>query len=140
MGIDYACSLPRAASGVRVANVYGIFTRVYLYDANVRVPCRCRIVTRRVALTLRTGTKLLTFLINFLLGVAWAVAAAGAIYGFSSGFPIGIFYTVVFTFFGLLPGLFLVVLLEFFYLRIDKFVEMKKQTQILSDILEGIKK
>lgn len=73
-----------------------------------------------------------------MLGVAWAVVAAGAVYGFVSGGQIGTFYAVTFAFFGLLPGLLLVVLLEFFYLKIEEYVEAKKQTQILSEILEGM--
>lgn len=73
-----------------------------------------------------------------MLGVAWAVVAAGAVYGFVSGQQIGLFYAVTFSFFGLLPGLLLVVLLEFFYLKIEEYVETKKQTQILSEILEGM--
>lgn len=89
---------------------------------------------------MRTSTKFLTFIINFLLGVAWAITLVGATYGFVTGFGAGFFYASVFTFLGSLPGLFLVVLLEFFYLKLDNYLEMQKQTQILSDILEGIKK
>jgi len=89
---------------------------------------------------LRTSEKLLSFLINFLLGVAWAFALAGAVMGFMKGWQYSIVYAFIYTFLAAVPGLFLVVLLEFFYLRIDKFIEMKKQTQILSDILKGMKK
>jgi len=88
----------------------------------------------------RASTKFLTFIVNFLLGVAWAIALVGATYGFMTGFSAGFFYALLFTFLGSLPGLFLVVLLEFFYLKLDTHLEMKKQTEILNEILKGIKK
>ncbi len=89
---------------------------------------------------MRVSTKFLGFIINFLLGVAWALVAIGAAFGFLTGIKYGFFYAVIFTFVGSLFGLFFVTLLEFFFLRLDKYVEMQKQTKILSDILKGIEK
>ena len=74
-----------------------------------------------------------------MLGVAWAVAAVGAAYGFMTGNQFSLYYATIFSFLGILPGLFLVVILEFFYMKLDSFVEMRKQTDILNDILQGIK-
>ncbi|MGM0534066.1 MAG: hypothetical protein ACQERK_06190 [Campylobacterota bacterium] len=89
---------------------------------------------------MRTSEKVLSFLINFLLGVAWAFAIAGAVLGFMKGMHYSLLYAFVYMFLASVPGLFFVVMLEFFYLRIDKFLEMKKQTKILSDILKGMEK
>lgn len=80
---------------------------------------------------MRLQRSILGVLVNFLLGVAWAFVLIGALYTFSSFYPFGIFYALLMAFFGVLPGLFVVVLLEYLMVGMERLEEMKKQTKLI---------
>ncbi len=76
----------------------------------------------------------LGIVINFLLGVAWAFVLIGAFYTFSSFYKYNISDAILMTFFGVLPGLFLVVILEYIFIAMERLREMKKQTALLEQL------
>ena len=83
---------------------------------------------------MKLSTPLLSLLINFLLGASWAFAFMGAFTFFFLFFNIGIFYSIFGAFIGALPGLFFVLLIEYFLMRQEKLEELKKQTLLLEAI------
>jgi uncharacterized membrane protein (DUF106 family) len=70
------------------------------------------------------------------LGVAWAFVLIGAIYTFFSYYKLSAIDAVIMTFLGALPGLFLVALLEYLIVGIERLEEMKKQTKLLEKLLQ----
>lgn len=80
---------------------------------------------------MRLSSPLLSLLINFLLGASWAFALLGAATLFFLFLQVGIFYALFGSFLGALPGLFLVLLIEYFLMRQEKLDELKKQTKLL---------
>jgi len=84
---------------------------------------------------MRLNSPLLSLLINFLLGASWAFALLGAATLFFLFLNIGIFYSLFGSFLGALPGLFLVLLIEYFLMRQEKLDELKKQTKLLEELL-----
>ncbi len=76
----------------------------------------------------------LGILINFLLGVAWAFVLIGAFFTFSSFYKYSISDAILMTFFGVLPGLFFVIVLEYILVAMERLGEMKKQTVLLEKI------
>jgi len=78
----------------------------------------------------------LSILINFLLGASWAFALIGASTLFFTLLQIGIFYALFGSFLGALPGLFLVLLIEYFLMRQEKLEELKKQTSLLEELVK----
>ena len=85
---------------------------------------------------MRLSSPFLSLLINFLLGASWALALIGASTLFFSFIGIGIIYAIVGSFFGSLPGLFMVLLLEYFLMREEKLQELRKQTKLLEELVE----
>ena len=83
---------------------------------------------------MKLSTPLLSLLINFLLGASWAFAFMGATTLFLLLFNVGIFYSFFGAFLGALPGLFFVLLIEYFLMRQEKLEELKKQTLLLEAI------
>jgi len=85
---------------------------------------------------MRFSHKALGFVVNFLLGVAWGAVLLGTLSSFFSfyhqSFPLAIVSAVI----GALPGLFFVLLLEYFITEKEKLDELKKQTAILEKLLE----
>jgi purine-cytosine permease-like protein len=81
------------------------------------------------------GTAL-SFVINFLLGVAWATAFIGAMSTFLSFYSQSFFFAFVAALFALVPGMIAVLLLEYFIVSRDKYIELQKQTALLQKILE----
>ena len=77
----------------------------------------------------------LSLLINFLLGASWAFAFLGASTLFFLFLHIGLFYSLFGSFIGALPGLFFVLLIEYFLMRQEKLDELKKQTQLLEELV-----
>jgi len=77
----------------------------------------------------------LSFLINFLLGASWAFALLGAATLFFLFLNVGIFYSLFGSFIGALPGLFFVLLIEYFLMRQEKLNELKRQTKLLEELL-----
>ena len=84
---------------------------------------------------MRLPSPLLSLLINFLLGASWAFALIGASTLFFSFLNIGFFYSLFGAFFGALPGLFFVLLIEYFLMREEKLRELKKQTKLLEALV-----
>ena len=78
----------------------------------------------------------MSLLINFLLGASWAFAFMGAVIFFYLFLHIGILYSILGSFLGAIPGLFLVLLIEYFIMRQEKFDELKKQTKLLEKLVE----
>ncbi len=74
-------------------------------------------------------------LVNMLLGVAWALTLIGAFYLFSTFFIGGLLSGLIMAFWGALPGLFLVVMLEYILIGIERLDELKKQTLLLEQIV-----
>ncbi|NOZ90924.1 MAG: hypothetical protein GXO60_06540 [Epsilonproteobacteria bacterium] len=85
---------------------------------------------------MRLSSPLLSLLINFLLGASWAFALVGASTLFFSFLHIGIFYSIFGSFIGALPGLFMVLLIEYFLMRQEKLDELKKQTKLLEELVQ----
>ena len=84
---------------------------------------------------MRLNDKPLGFVINFLLGVAWAVVLIGAVSSFLSLYQNNVFFAVVSAFVGALPGLIAIILLEYFITNKEKYLELKKQTKLLEQLL-----
>ena len=80
---------------------------------------------------MKLSSPLLSLLINFLLGASWAFTFLGAITLFYFFLHIGIFYAIFASFLGAIPGLFIVLLIEYFLMRQEKLNELKKQTELL---------
>ena len=78
----------------------------------------------------------MSLLINFLLGASWAFAFMGAVIFFYLFLHVGILYSILGSFLGAIPGLFLVLLIEYFIMRQEKFDELKKQTKLLEKLVE----
>ncbi len=78
----------------------------------------------------------MSLLINFLLGASWAFAFMGAVIFFYLFLHVGIFYSIFGSFLGAIPGLFLVLLIEYFIMRQEKLDELKKQTKLLEKLVE----
>ena len=85
---------------------------------------------------MKLSSPYLSLLINFLLGASWAFALLGASTLFFLLLPLGIFYSLFGSFLGSLPGLFVVLLIEYFMMRQEKLNELKKQTRLLEEILQ----
>jgi hypothetical protein len=85
---------------------------------------------------MRLSSPILSLLINFLLGASWAFALIGASILFFSLLGVGVFYSIFGSFLGALPGLFMVLLIEYFLMREDKLRELKKHTKLLEEIVE----
>jgi uncharacterized membrane protein YeaQ/YmgE (transglycosylase-associated protein family) len=83
---------------------------------------------------MRLRQSTLGFLLNFLLGVAWAFVLIGALYSFFFYYRLSFFDGVIMTFIGALPGLFLVILLEYLIVGLERLDELKKQTELLEEI------
>jgi len=87
---------------------------------------------------MRLSSPLLSLLINFLLGVSWAFALIGASTLFFSFLGISICYAIFTAIFGALPGLFFVLLIEYFLMREEKLNELKKQTKLLEELVNKL--
>jgi len=85
---------------------------------------------------LRLNPDMLTRLSSLLLGAAWALVLVGAVSSFlsllSTHFLIALFAGMV----GMLPGLLLVLLLEYLLLQSQKLDEMRRQTVVLKKMLK----
>ncbi len=83
---------------------------------------------------MRLRRSILGVLVNFLLGVAWAFVLIGAFFTFFSLFKYSLSDAILMTFFGALPGLFFVVMLEYLIERMEQLEELKKQTVLLEKL------
>jgi len=84
---------------------------------------------------MRLSSPLLSLLINFLLGASWAFALIGASTLFFSLLNVGIIYAIFGSLLGALPGLFMVLLIEYFLMREEKLQELKKHTKLLEELV-----
>ena len=85
---------------------------------------------------MRLKKSALGFVVNFLLGAAWASVLIGILYSFFYYYRFGFFDAAMMAFFGALPGLFGVIVLEYLIVGIERLDELKKQTSILEEISE----
>jgi len=84
---------------------------------------------------MRLKDRSLGFVVNFLLGVAWAFVLIGAVSSFLSFYQNSFFFAIISAFVGALPGLVAVLLLEHIITTKEKYLELKKQTKLLEQIL-----
>ena len=89
---------------------------------------------------MRLEDRSLGFIINFLLGVAWASVLIGAVTSFLSFYSTGLLFAIVAAFIGALPGLIGILLLEYIITNKEKHEELKKQTQLLEELVSLFKK
>jgi len=87
---------------------------------------------------MRLHSKTLGFVINFLLGVAWAFVLIGAFSSFLSFYHMGIFFAIVSTLLGTLPGLIAILILEHMITAKEHLYELKKQTKILEALQQKV--
>lgn len=79
---------------------------------------------------MRLSKPLLSILISFLLGVAWAFVIFGAVFAFQYSYDENeqnILNSLISAFFGLLPGLFFVLFIEYFLMIQDKMEHIDKK-------------
>jgi len=84
---------------------------------------------------MRLENKTLGFVINFLLGVAWAAVLIGAVTSFLSFYHNSFFFAVISALVGALPGLIAVLFLEHIITNKEQYLELKKQTKLLEELL-----
>ncbi len=84
---------------------------------------------------MKNSSPLLSLLINFLLGASWAFAFLGAASLFFIFLQVGIIYSLIGAFLGALPGLFMVLLVEYYLLREEQLEELKKQSKLLEELV-----
>jgi uncharacterized membrane protein YeaQ/YmgE (transglycosylase-associated protein family) len=89
---------------------------------------------------MRLNDKPLGFVINFLLGVAWAFVLIGAVTSFLAFYSTNLFFAIISAFIGTLPGLIGILLLEHIITNKEKYEELKKQTQLLEELVDLFKK
>ena len=85
---------------------------------------------------MRLEISTLARLVSFLLGVAWAIVLVGISFSFLSYFRLSIVDAFLMSFFGAMPGLIMVVLLEYVLIGMQRYEEMKRQTKLLEEIVE----
>ncbi len=85
---------------------------------------------------MRLKDRSLGFVVNFLLGVAWAAVLIGAVSSFLSFYQTSFFFAIVSSLAGALPGMVAVLLLEHIITNKEKYLELKKQTKLLEEILK----
>jgi len=84
---------------------------------------------------MKLSSPLLSFLVNFLLGASWAFAFAGATVFFYLFLEINVLYALFAGLIGVLPGLFFVLLIEYFLMKYEHLDELKKQTKLLEELV-----
>ena len=73
------------------------------------------------------------------MGASWAFALLGASALFFLFLSVGIIYSLLGSLLGALPGLFFVLLIEYFLMREEKLQELKKQTKLLEELVANSK-
>jgi len=76
----------------------------------------------------------LSLLISFLIGTGWGIALIGALSMFFSFLPSHFLFALLAAVFGAVPGLLLVVFLEYLLLKSEILAQLKKQTHLLEKI------
>ena len=85
---------------------------------------------------MRFEDNALGFVVNFLLGIAWAFVFLGSIFSFLSFYKNNLFFALVFSLIGALPGMLSVLFLEHIITTKQKYQELQKQTKLLQKLLE----
>jgi len=75
-----------------------------------------------------------------MLGGAWAIVLIGATSAFIFFLKINLFIAILSAFLGAMPGLLIVLFLEYLVLKSEKLAEMEKQTALMQKMLENIAK
>ncbi len=75
-----------------------------------------------------------------MLGGAWAIVLIGATSVSIFFLKINLFIAILSAFLGAMPGLLIVLFLEYLVLKSEKLAEMEKQTALMQKILENIAK
>jgi hypothetical protein len=83
---------------------------------------------------MRLKKTTLSSLISFLLGAGWGITLIGAVSMFFSFLHVSIFLALLSAILGALPGMILVVFLEYLLLKSEMLAEMKRHTQLLEKI------
>jgi predicted membrane protein len=83
---------------------------------------------------MRLKKTTLSSLVSFLLGAGWGIAFLGAFSMFFSFLHANIFIALVSTVIGAVPGLLMVVFLEYLLLKSEMLSQLKRQTYILEEI------
>ncbi len=76
-------------------------------------------------------------LISFLIGIGWGMALVGALSAFFSFFPSHFFLGLLAAILGAVPGLILVVFLEYLLLKSEALMELKRQTHLLETLSQS---
>ncbi|CAA6798416.1 MAG: Unknown protein [uncultured Sulfurovum sp.] len=84
---------------------------------------------------MKLSSPLLSFLVNFLLGASWAFAFAGATIFFYLFLEVNLMYAIFAAFLGMLPGAFFILFIEYFLMKHEKLIELKKQTKLLEELV-----
>jgi len=84
---------------------------------------------------MKLSSPLLSFLVNFLLGASWAFAFLGATILFYIFLNISFVYAFFGAAIGLIPGLFVVLLIEYIFMQQEVLNESKKQTKLLEKLV-----
>ena len=83
---------------------------------------------------MRLHPPALSTLISFLLGAGWGIALIGALAAFFFFVRLGYLFALFVAIFATMPGLLIVVFLEYMLLKNDIFFQMKRQTKLLEEI------
>jgi membrane associated rhomboid family serine protease len=84
---------------------------------------------------MRLRPPALSALVSFLLGAGWGIALIGALGMFASFLQVSNFFIAIFAaLLGTIPGLVLVVLMEYILLKSETLEQLKRQTQLLETI------
>jgi len=75
-----------------------------------------------------------------MLGAAWALVLLGALSAFLSFVKTNLLFALLSAFMGAMPGLLIVLFLEYLMLKSEKLAEMKKQTLVIQKIAKKIEK
>jgi len=89
---------------------------------------------------MRLSNKTLSLFLNLLTGSAWALVAIGALSALTRTWHIGIFHALVSAFLWALPGLFLVVLLEYIHRGLERNEELRRQGELLRRIYDSLER
>ena len=85
---------------------------------------------------MRLPDRYIAIAINILLGMGWALALIGAVSAFINDIKINFFYGIISAIVWALPGLFLIIVLEFILSSFARLEENKKQTKLLQELVK----
>ena len=84
-------------------------------------------------------STLFEVLINISLGIAWVITLGGAFLVFEHFYSLGFVVAFISGFFGAVPGVLLIVILEFMISFSELKRQSEKQTKILEEIYQELK-